>query len=157
MAAPSRSDLVGSWRLASFTQRESSGGAPLHPYGSQPLGRLLYARSGHMGVQIQRAAAERPHWASGALAEGSAAELVAAAASFRAYSGTWRLVPQPGGGARVEHRVETSLFPNRQGTALVRVASLSADGRTLTLTPVQPTPGMAEEELVWTREAELDG
>jgi len=151
--------LEGSWRLLSFTQRTASDGPQLHPYGAQPLGRLVYARSGHMSVQIQRPAAERPSWSSGALADGSVAELAEAASTFRAYSGTWRIAPQPdaGGCALVEHSVETTLFPNRQGETMVRRAELSADGDRLTLTPVVPSPGMFEEELVWQREAASEG
>ena len=143
--------LVGTWRLVSFTVTHADG-AVTAPYGADPVGILVYAADGHMGVQI--AARERPRWAGERLEGGSAEECVAAAVTFRCYSGRY---DRDAGGGLVRHHVETSFFPNRVGTTLVRRCALSDGGQTLTLTPVVSSSGAGTSEcLVWRRPGAAD-
>ncbi len=45
--------LVGSWRLLSYEDRDSSG-TILYPYGKLPTGLIIYDSTGHMAVQIMK-------------------------------------------------------------------------------------------------------
>lgn len=46
-------ELVGSWKLVSYEDREVSG-TPVYPYGRAPAGLLVYDATGHMGVQMMK-------------------------------------------------------------------------------------------------------
>ena len=46
-------ELVGSWRLVSYEDRDATGNA-VHPYGDAPAGRLTYDATGHMAVQVMK-------------------------------------------------------------------------------------------------------
>ena len=45
--------LVGSWMLVSYEDREASG-TPVFPYGRAPAGLLIYDATGHMAVQMMK-------------------------------------------------------------------------------------------------------
>ena len=46
-------DLIGSWRLVSYEDRDASG-ASVFPYGSRPAGLVIYDSTGHMAIQIMK-------------------------------------------------------------------------------------------------------
>lgn len=48
---PAETALIGSWKLVSYEDRDSSG-ASVYPYGKTPAGLLIYDASGHMAIQI---------------------------------------------------------------------------------------------------------
>ena len=50
---PTPGDLVGSWKLLSYEDRNASG-AVVYPYGKSPAGLLIYDSSGHMAIQIMK-------------------------------------------------------------------------------------------------------
>ena len=46
-------ELIGSWRLLSYEDRDASG-TIVYPYGKSPAGLLVYDSTGHMAVQIMK-------------------------------------------------------------------------------------------------------
>ncbi len=46
-------ELVGSWRLFSYEDRDASG-TTVYPYGKSPAGLLIYDSTGHMAVQMMK-------------------------------------------------------------------------------------------------------
>ena len=50
-AAPDAAAFIGSWKLVSYEDRDSSG-ASVYPYGKAPAGLLIYDATGHMAIQI---------------------------------------------------------------------------------------------------------
>ena len=137
---PTRSSLLGAWRLVSWTT------AAGEPFGPHPTGQLQYTADGQMSALLS--ARHRGAWATSAL-EGTAEERLAAFDSFRAYSGRFAEDTDAATGAAVvRHHVEVCNFPGRVGTTLSRYVELSDGGRTLTLRPV----GAASADvLVWRR------
>jgi hypothetical protein len=51
--AATADDLVGSWQLLSYEDRDARG-AVVYPYGRSPAGLLVYDSSGHMAIQIMK-------------------------------------------------------------------------------------------------------
>ncbi len=49
--APDAPALIGSWKLVSYEDRDSSG-VSVYPYGKAPAGLLIYDATGHMAIQI---------------------------------------------------------------------------------------------------------
>ena len=49
--APDATALIGSWKLVSYEDRDSSG-ASVYPYSKAPAGLLIYDATGHMAIQI---------------------------------------------------------------------------------------------------------
>ena len=155
-AASLAARLHGAWSLVSF-RAILPDGSERAPYGGGAHGQLLYHRAdglgGRVSVHIARAPAERPPWATADPAAGTADERAAAAASYRAYCGSFA-VRRDGLSLIVAHYVELSLMPNRVGATLERRATISrgAGGEELLLLePLVPTPGAASEALLWRR------
>ena len=130
--------LVGVWRLVSSEFRTSRGEV-IYPLGEDALGQAIFTESGHMSGQLMRQ--NRPVFASGDQAGGTAEEIQAALQGYVAYYGQCDI--------DVENRtltthVEGSMFPNWVGGDQVRDYEL--DGRQLVLkTP--PIP-LGEAELI---------
>ena len=53
LRADDAAELVGSWKLVSYEDREASG-KPVYPYGRAPAGLLVYDATGHMAVQMMK-------------------------------------------------------------------------------------------------------
>ena len=139
------SDLVGTWRLLSFEARVSGGGSS-QPFGSDPIGVLVYDSAGNFSVQLARSG--RPEFLSGDMQDGTDDEIRAAYTGYIAYFGAYDVNEAEG---YLTHKVDVSLFPNWQGVPQQRFFALS--GNTLTLT-TPPTPFGGREVrgvLVWER------
>jgi hypothetical protein len=52
-AEATSTQLIGSWKLLSYEDRDP-GGVPVYPYGKSPLGMLVYDSTGHMAIQIMK-------------------------------------------------------------------------------------------------------
>jgi len=141
-AGPEKSDLLGSWQLASveLTGEDAANGPA--PFGGRPEGTLHYLADGRMAVIIQ--SADRPPIPGGRRG-GSNAEWRQAARSFTAYAGTYSILP-----GRIVHHVEMNSFPNDQGVDYVRIAHLVNQCLWLETPPDLPAD-QRPMRLVWKR------
>ncbi|MEV0929285.1 lipocalin-like domain-containing protein [Streptomyces phaeochromogenes] len=127
-------EVVGVWRLASYTEVGEDGGTVAGPLGEAPAGLLIYTADGHVAVSMMKT--------------GDAPALE----TYMGYSGQWRLA-----GDRMTHRVQVSAHPRMAGTEQIRRVAL--DGETLSLrgTAVTPVGGRAPERVLTWRRAKPEG
>jgi Lipocalin-like domain len=140
-----RDDVVGTWELTSYIQRGPSG-SPVHPFGDDATGLLIYSADGYMSVQLMRAG--RPPFDRPDTDGASVEQAVAAVAGYLGYCGPFD-VDETSGALR--HDVSVSLLPNWIDRPLLRDGVL--EGNRLTLTGMSTgTDGTTiEATLVWTR------
>jgi hypothetical protein len=126
-------EIVGVWRLASYTEVGEDGGTVPGPLGEEPAGLLIYTADGHVAVSMMKT--------------GNAPALE----TYMGYSGRWRLA-----GEQMTHRVLVSAHPRMAGTEQIRRATF--DGETLSLrgTAVTPVGGRAPERLLTWQRAESE-
>lgn len=138
----SRDDLLGAWELAEWTMR-LGGEAKGHPFGSDATGRLVYSDE-HMAAVLSRTRRSR---FGTRLASQAPVELRGEAmAGYVSYSGPWDLH-----GDRVVHHVKLSLFPDWEGTDLVRFVAFEDDLLVLTSEAEATRAGDVVHRLVWRR------
>jgi hypothetical protein len=118
------SDIVGTWRLASWTSVGDDG--TQLPMGEHPEGVVVYTADGTMITTIGKA--ERPRIDGADMHGGPVEQRLEALSTFIAYAGTFRVE-----GDDVLHDVTMSLYPNWVGTAQRRHVTLSEDGDELAL------------------------
>ena len=113
--------LVGTWTLASADVVHPDGRRE-RDYGSAPMGLLMIDAKGRYSLQIFRS--DRPRFASGDKAKGTAAEYSAAVKGTSTHYGTVSVDP-------VAHiltfRIEAASFPNEDGTVQKRAYELTGD------------------------------
>jgi hypothetical protein len=143
-AQPATTQLVGTWRLVSATQRMADGhDRPDPDLGPQPRGYITYTAAGQVCTML--GSSERPRWVDGA--HPTPAEASAIFANMVAYCGTYTLDEAAG---VVVHHVELDLSPNRSGTDRKRFFKLSGDR--LELHPAPPWPaGVRDWTVAWQR------
>lgn len=137
-------ELVGTWRLISATQRMADGTVRPDPQtGARGNGYLMYSETGRMCAVL--ANPDRPKWKSEiAPVE---AELRAAFDGLVAYCGTYEVHETEG---YVVHHIEMDRVPNLAGTDRKRYFTLS--GSRLVLRPAPPLPaGVKEWTVEWER------
>jgi hypothetical protein len=117
-------DIVGTWRLISWTS-EGDDGTQL-PMGEHPEGVVVYTSDGTMITTIGKA--DRPRIDGTDMHGGPVEQRLEAQSTFIAYSGAFRIE-----GGDVLHEVTMSLYPNWVGTTQRRHVSLRADGDELAL------------------------
>jgi len=132
MAPPApgaRDQMLGAWELRSRTVTRANGEAVTDPVlGQQPIGRLFYAASGHMALQMMRQG--RPQ----AITEPSDPELAKNARvvlGYDAYFGTFAVDE---GAGTVTHHIEGSLFPEDLGKDFTRRFRVDGDTFELSFT-----------------------
>ena len=99
-------ELVGTWRLVEFWDRDSAAAPKRYTYGEQPTGYFVYDPSGHVSIQIQRGPLPpviKPERGEDWFRKASPEELRTAVESFRAYFGTYSVDTQQ---SVVVHHVE---------------------------------------------------
>jgi hypothetical protein len=135
--------LVGTWRLISFSVRDSEGRIT-YPFGEDAEGFITYTADGRIAVQF--GAADRARLANGDWVAGTDAEVAAAARGYFAYCGTYAFDND-----MVTHYVALSLIPNWIGGEQRRHVALNGDTVTLSTTPT-PVGGQRQTAtLVWQR------
>jgi hypothetical protein len=117
--------LVGSWKLISFTIKDSSG-ETAYPFGKDAQGRLIYEPEGRMAVQLMNPS--RLVLTSDDPLATSEAEVRAAFGGYTAYYGTYSVIPEE---QTIVHHLEAALLPNWVGT--VQRRHFEFDGKVLTL------------------------
>jgi len=124
MSTPLRPDqLHGSWLLERFVIRFADGRPPVHPFGEDARGLLMYTPDGHMSAILSRAG--RPLLDASRLetsAKAPAEEKAGAFDSYLSYGGRWSI-----DGDEVVHTVEYALTPNLVGRDNRRRAALDGD------------------------------
>jgi hypothetical protein len=140
-AAPTASELAGTWRLVSFERH--AGGELSYPMGEDARGYLSYDPSGRMSVQIMRSG--RAPLAGGSAAQGALDELRATLTGYLSYAGTYTVDRAAG---TVTHQIDLHLLPNEVGAMLVRRYEIDGDRLVLhTSAPGAPRAG----RLTWQR------
>ena len=99
-------ELIGTWRLVEFWDRDSAAAPKRYAYGERPTGYFTYDPTGHVSIQIQqgpelqKVASDRgEEWFQNA----TPGELRATVRAYRAYFGTYSVDRAAG---VVVHRVE---------------------------------------------------
>jgi hypothetical protein len=137
-------ELVGRWRLESFTTHFEDGSVR-HPFGKRPQGTLVYTAAGGMiGVLV---AENRPNLSTQDLVGGSEADQAKAFATCVAYCGTYEVDD-----GAVIHNVEASLLPDWVGTRQKRHMDVRGDDLVLRTDPMQYGGRTVVSELHWIRE-----
>lgn len=127
MSANVAPELVGTWRLIEFWDRDSAAAPKRYTYGEQPTGYFIYDRTGHVSIQIQqgpRSPVITPQRGEDWFRTASLEELRAAVEAFRAYFGTYSVDRQRG---IVVHEVEGDSRALYTGTSQRRRFRLVGD------------------------------
>jgi hypothetical protein len=138
-----RASLIGAWRLVSFEFRKADG-AVIDPYGEKAYGSIIYTESGRYSAQLMRS--DRPRFAIGDQMMGTPAEIEANYKGSISYFGTYQIDAENG---FIIHHVESSIFPNMEGTDQKRFFELSEDRLQLTTPPINLDGEKAVGVLVW--------
>lgn len=135
--------LVGTWQLTAASAITDSGEIDDSPFGTGPVGLLVYTADGTVAALISnggRSALSADRIAS------PTDERASAFATFFSYAGRYSVA-----GDRVIHHVQVASFENWVGTDLVRAFVLDGDQLKL-LTPPMMVGGKSWiTELVWDR------
>jgi hypothetical protein len=126
-----RQDILGPWKLISMEATNHEGDV-FYPFGETPSGMIMYDSSGYMSYTAMRSG--RPKFVSGDLAGGTPEEIKAAFDGFDAYCGTYELNLE---GGIITHYVETSKFPNWEGSEQVRFFQVSGTRLRIDTPPIE--------------------
>ena len=140
-------ELVGSWSLSSFEITFSDGRAPLHPFGRDASGLLVYAADGHMSAILSRS--DRAPLGVARLETSAAAGAAAKQAAFDSYlsyAGQWRVE-----GHSVIHTVTLAQTPELVGAENRRLATLDGDTLRLRYELTARSGVVRRYALVWRR------
>ena len=142
-AADIARQLVGTWRLVSWTQRLADGTSRPDP---RNVGYIIYTDAGYMCYSSM--AADRPHWASDNNPTG--AEAVATmGVPFNAYCARVEVHADEG---FVLHHVEVDKSPNMIGRVRKRWFTFQGPDRVaLRMDPSELAPPVVESTLLWER------
>jgi hypothetical protein len=113
-------------------------------YGDNPRGMLLLTAEGYYSLIITRA--EMPKIAAGARTKGTPEENKAVVDGSIAHFGRYTI---DDGGQAITFNIETSTFPNWNGTTQKR--ALKVEGDMLTYSVATPSGGGAPTDLTWKR------
>ena len=131
-------DLLGAWRLESWSLVYEDGRAPEHPLGTDAKGFIMYTADGHVSATLARA--RRQPFTSG-----DAAEKAQAYDDSFAYAGRYEFRD-----GTVFHSIEVATSPALAGVTSTRHIHL--DGDRLTLTGPDFSPGAPRSHrIVWRR------
>jgi hypothetical protein len=120
-ADPPPSPLAGTWTLVA-ADRIGADGVRRHDYGEHAAGRMIVDREGRYVLGIY--SAERPRFAAGVMARGTADELGAAVLGQSAHFG---VIAVDSAHHTLRFRIERASFPNWEGTEQVREYRLDGD------------------------------
>jgi len=113
-------------------------------FGKGARGYLMLAPDGHYSLTVMRAAL--PRFASGSRTKGTPDEVKAVVDGSIAHVGTFTI---DDGGKSITFHIESSTFPNWDGTMQKRPLKLSGD--LLTFTVTAPSGGGSSTDVVWKR------
>jgi len=124
--AQTAKDLVGAWIAVSNVAEQ--GGNKSEPYGPAPLGMLIFDASGRYGLVLSRK--DIPKFASNSRTNGTAEENKAAVQNAIAHFGRYVVNEAD---KTILFKIETSTYPNFNGTDQKRSFTLVGDELTYTV------------------------
>lgn len=137
--------LLGTWRLVSDNAVRPDGSFEPDPdYGPNPIGYLMYDRTGHMCATLSNP--NPPRWADPA--KPSEAERALSHKAMEAYCGTYEVREKEG---RVIHRPELAEWPFYIGSDQVRNFRLEGDRLILSLEETAPGGERRRYQITWER------
>jgi len=140
---PTVAQLLGTWRLVSVEGTIPGQAKPALPYGTHPVGFLMYQPDGHMCAELTNG--DTMSWDPGKATD---AQKVAHYESFIAYCGTFRL---DAANSTVYHYPTVAWSPSYVGSTQPRPFRLEGDKLIITATHGLPDPKMEKLVLVWQR------
>jgi hypothetical protein len=142
-----KDQLVGAWTLL-LVDGVKDDGTHVAEFGPNPDGVLMFSPNGHYSLEIMRASL--PKFASNDREKGSADENKAVVQGTITHFGTYTVND---GDKSVSFRVESSSFPNWDGTKQTRqITALTDDVLTYNVpNPSGAATGINHVELVWRR------
>jgi hypothetical protein len=148
--ATARKKFVGVWKLVSGQARDEVTGAVKYPWGTNPVGRLVYDDAGRVFAQLMNplrrsVGGMANRGAASAIATASAEDMREMLTGFNAYFGTFD-VDEPA--RTVIHHLESALIPSWVGTDQRRKYEFSGGNQLIMLN----TASQAAYRLVWQRE-----
>jgi hypothetical protein len=135
--------FVGVWRLVSFAFHREDG-TIIHPFGEKARGLIIYTESGRYSAQLMRV--DRLKFESGDQMKGSVEEIEASYNGSISYFGTYEVDLENG---FIVHYVESSIFPNMEGTNQVRLFEFSGNRLQLRTPPIRLDGEKAVGVLIW--------
>lgn len=142
-----KNEIIGTWELLSYIEVPINGLDSSFPFGKTPKGLLLYSPDGYMSVQIS--ASEGWRYASDDRMLASTEELHKRLRGYLAFSGKYTVDNRK---AHVIYQIESSFFPNWEGTQQIR--KLDFEGDILfqkSLDPIQSDGQMVHAYMTWKR------
>ncbi len=136
--------LMGVWKLLSFAARRE-GEENSFPFGKDAKGLLIYTDVGRFSVQMMRAS--RPKFVSGDQQKGTVEEVSQCFTGCISYFGRYEF---DANGGIVIHHIESSLFPNWEGTQK-RFLEFHGSQMSLMTPPVMWNGKMTIGAMVWER------
>jgi hypothetical protein len=121
-AARIKQQLIGSYKLITYTSFDQNGVATKLPY---TLGQISYDAAGRMSAQLMREGRSKL-----TTPQASEAERAAAYSGYISYFGHYTIEADKG---TVTHHVEGAMSPNMVGSDLIRYFEFSPEGKSLFL------------------------
>lgn len=136
--------FVGSWKLLSL-KTVGDDKSEFFPFGENAKGRIMYSESGYMSVVMM--VADRVHFFSEDILQGTDDEKSTAADSYVSYTGKYSIVD-----GKVIHNIDASFFPNWTGIEQARFYEFSGNTLTLTTPPIRVGGVNCIVYLIWEQE-----
>jgi len=140
---------LSSMALVAFAQTAKTVAGTYSPvivsaYGDKPKGQMILTPDGRYAIVLSRN--DLAKIAAGARTQGTPDENKAVVHGSIAHAGRYTV---DDGGKSITFHIETSTFPNWNGTTQKRALKLAGD--TLTYTVTTPSAGGAPNDVVWKR------
>jgi hypothetical protein len=145
MSSDIGSELIGSWRLVSFSTTTASG-ETTYLMGRDAQGRITYEGSGRVAVQL--ADPNCAAFAQGDPRAATNAEVRSAFDGYLAYYGTYTVHADQ---RTVVHHLEMCSIPNWRGSEQVRYFDLQEGQLTLSTPPILLGGAERVSKLVWVK------
>jgi len=137
--------FVGAWRLVTFEFRKADGRV-IYPFGEKAQGSIIYTESGRYSAQLMRK--DRPKFKSGDQMKGTVEEIESNYKGCISYFGTYKINEEK---SIIIHHVESSIFPNMEGTNQKRYFELTENRLQLKTQPIRLDGEKAYGILQWER------
>ena len=135
--------LVGTWALETWELVDQYGAVD-HPFGTKPVGYIMYGQEGYMSVSFMTTG--RKTFGAADILGGTLEEKNDAIGTYISYSGRYEIESD-----RLLHHIEVSLFPNWTGITQERFVTLEGDTLRIRTPPLLIKGRMQVGHLVWKR------